>query len=257
MKSILGIAILLAVTATAGATVRVFVTTSSDGYGLNESQNAFRPTFDQGLFDYGHDFYNSYLGPGSTGNPATCHGFSVSNFPPETAPSGTLAEPVEILPNDWAYIWFQFQDEPKTAKINGLVVDITGPAGFSTTYYLQDDTNGEPPRQRWDGTATAPGYPEWHNNPQTVVAITANGLVNGSDDPQMMFDNQSGTTYRTGVALLGAINNIGAGTYNINITDIAYATPPNPTVAGGVFHMVPEPASALLLGLVSLLIRRR
>jgi hypothetical protein len=257
MKTALGIAVILAIAATASANVRVFVTASSAGYGLNETQNAFRPTFDEGLFNYGHDFYNSFLGPGSTGNPATCHGFSVSNFPPEAAPSGTVASPVEILPGDWAYIWFQFQNEPKSAQVNGIVVNITGPAGFSTTYYYQDDSFSDLHKRRWDGSATPPDYPGWHNNPQTMVAIAANGLVNGSDDPQMMFDNQSGTSSRTGVALMGAIDNIGAGTYSIDITNINYDTPPNPTVSGGVFHMVPEPASALLLGLVSLLIRRR
>jgi hypothetical protein len=45
--------------------------------------------------------------------------------------------------------------------------------------------------------------------------------------------------------------------YNIDIIDISYATPPNPVVAGGVFHYTPEPASLLLMALAGLIMRRR
>lgn len=103
MKRTLGLALILAVAATADATVRVFVTTSSAGYGLNEPQNAFRPTFstvdvaNQNVNAY--DFYHSNLGSNPDGN-----GFSVTNFPPQDTPSGTAASPVQIAVGDWAYI---------------------------------------------------------------------------------------------------------------------------------------------------------
>lgn len=261
MKKALCVLAILAMAVTATATVRVFVTAAIDGYGLNEAENHSTPTFSSvdaiGNNLNAYDFYYSDLGP-MAGTPGKS-GFSVSNFPPIGAPSGTDLLPVEIGLGDYAYIWVQFQNEPKAAKINGLKVEITGGAGFATTYYVQNDLGGAVSKKRWDGTATPAAYPEWHNNPQTMVAITAGGLVNGNDDPQNMFDYQTGTTPRTGVALIGAIDfGPGAGgNYHIDIIDISYATPPNPVLAGGVFHYVPEPASLLLMSLAGLILRRR
>jgi hypothetical protein len=248
VKKTLGIAAILLVTATASASVRVFVTSSADPYGLTIPANHNQPTFSDvdavGNNLNAYDYYNG--------------SFVCAAYPPIDAPSGTDLVPVQISPGDFAYIWLQFRDEPKGAKINGLKVQIFGPGGFTPTYYVQNDMLGNIAQKRWDGTATPPGYPEWHNNPQTMVAITAKGIVNGNDDDAMMFDNQSGTNPRTGVALLGAIDFTEAGIYHMNIIDISYGTPPNPLVNGAVFgYDIPEPASVLLLGVASLLIRRR
>ncbi len=248
MKKVLTLLAVLAVVGVANATVRVFVTTSSDGYGLETPANHMTPTastvYANGVNANAYDYGDYYGNPPGILRPGP--------FPPGNAPSGDLASPVQIAEGDWAYIWLQFQNEPKGAKINGLQVTITG-GPVSTTYYLCNNMNALNANKRWDGTATPPGYPEWHNNPQTMVAITAYGLVNSAQAANW---NLWDTVNR--IALLGAVEAAADGTvYNIDITNISYASPPNPSVSGGVFQFVPEPASLLLMGLAGLLIRRR
>jgi hypothetical protein len=148
----------------ASADVRVFVTTSNDPYGLDIEANAFRPTWGNG-----RDFSDGH--------------FTMTNYPPIDAPSGTPANPVVIdgAAGDFAYIWLQFRDEQPMYKVNGLVVEIadygtgTPAQDVYTNYYMQDDSQGLGYR-RWDGTATPPNYPEWHHNPQTLVGVTGDGL---------------------------------------------------------------------------------
>jgi hypothetical protein len=258
MKKVVTILALLAMVSTASATVRVFVTTSSDGYGLETPANHAIPTIStvyandaySNAYDYA-DYYLTVPGPIRPGP-----------FPPGNSPSGTIANPVGLVPDlpnpDFAYIWLQFQNEPKGSKIVGLTVEIreagsTVPAtDVATTYYVCNNLNTQLAVRRWNGTATPTGYPEWHNNPQTMVNVTAYGLQNlGTAALWNLWD----PTNR--IALLGAIeNNLTNKIYEINITNIQYAVEPNPSVAGGVFQM-PEPASLLLLGLAGLLIRRR
>jgi hypothetical protein len=240
MFCVLGVA--LVVISAASADVRLFVTGSSNPYGLDTIGNAFLPTWGDG-YDASH--------------------FTVSNFPPMDAPSGTPADPVlmQAPGNEFAYLWLQFNNEPKGAKINGLKVTICE-AGTTTpateiypNYYMQNDSLGSGHR-RWDGIATPPSYPEWHNNPQTMIAVTTGGIANASEAWNMSLHQSSTTT----VALLGAVrvDAIGAGTiYEAAITDIAYATPPNPTTQSAYFTFIPEPASVLLLGLAGVLLRRR
>jgi hypothetical protein len=240
------------------ADVRVFVTPASQGYGLTVPANAHRPTFStvdaDGNNSNAYDYYYSQhpeLPGGAAG-----HYFSVAEYPPIDAPSGTPEAPLVIDQGDFAYIWFQFRNEPKSSRQNGIVLCITGGGGgFIPTYYLQNDTGGDPAFKRWDGTATPPDYPEWHANPQTMVSITAYGLVNGSDDPQRMHDHQAGTNPRTGVTLLGAILLTQPGDYSIEITAIgqpAIVAPPS------YFTYVPEPAACwMVAGLIALALRRR
>lgn len=247
MKKALTLLAVLAVVSCASATVRVFVTTSSGPYGMENDANHMIPTvstvYANGVSINGYDYQDYYGNPGPLRPGA---------FPPANAPSGDLANPVQILDGDFAYIWLQFQNEPKGAKINGLQISITG-GPVSTTYYLCNNLQNNIAAKRWDGTATPPGYPEWHNNPQTMVAITAAGLTNtATTAPWNLYD---GTTR---IALLGAVEAPWDGAVlHIDITNISYAAPPNPAVAGGVFSFVPEPTSLLLMGLAGLLIRRR
>ncbi len=258
MKKAMGLVVMLAMVASASATVRVFVTSSASGFGLQDDANAFTPTistvYTNGVnlnaYDYG-GFYGGSVGPLRPGT-----------YPAAGEPSGTPGSPigVDAGAGDFAYVWLQFQNEPKGAKINGLVVAITNTgttipaAGLSYTWYLCNNLMDTFGNKRWDGTATPPGYPEWHNNPQTFIAITALGLVNSSlNVPNNLYD---GVT--THIALLGAISGPASDqVFDINITNISYATPPNPSVAGGSFQFTPEPASLLLMGLAGLLLRRR
>lgn len=269
MKKTLCVLAILTLAVTASAGVRLFVTPASAGYGLNETANAFIPTFStvdtDGNVTNAYDFYHSNLGSAPNGQ-----GFSVSNFPPVGAPSGTIATPVEIdllaHPNDFGNIWFQFQAESKGANLNGLkvlITDVGGPTVIQTTYYLQNDLLGDALLKRWDGTATAPDYPEWNNldgrNLQTLVGVHAAGLTNGPSVPWDMFLHQSGagTNPFTGVALLGAVKGQPGHTYDISIFDINYSSgTPGPSI-DGVFHFTPEPASLVLMALAGLMLRRR
>jgi hypothetical protein len=241
--------------------VRVFVTPASQGYVLTVPANAPRPTFSSVDLDdnisNAYDYYYSQhpeLPGGAAG-----HYYSVAAHPPIDAPSGTPDDPIEIAAGDFAYIWFQFENESKGAKLNGLEVLINGPDGFTPTYYLQNDLgNPDNSARRWNGTATAPDYPEWHHNLQLMVAITASGIVNGNDNSQMMFDAQGGTNPRTGVALLGAVQLNSYGTYFIRITNWGYASGHPTSVADpSYFAYVPEPAAWTLAGLIVLALRRR
>lgn len=224
----------LAMAATAGATVRVFVTTSSDPYGLEDDANHMVPTvstvYANGVNVNGYDYWADYDGtlPGP---------LRPGSFPPVDAPSGTPGNPVTIVDGDFAYIWLQFQSEPNGAVINGVRVVIrelgqTDPAPVSPTYYVCNNMSNLIGDKRWDGTATPPDYPEWHNNSQMMVAIVARGLRNlAADLPWNLWQGSSR------IALLGAVEGLAAGTiYEILILEISYWQPPNPVVAGGVFQ---------------------
>ena len=257
MRKIVTVLALLALVVTANATVRVFVTKSCDPYGLENDANAFVPTistvYANGVNVNGYDYEDYYTNPGPIRPGA---------YPPANSPSGTCLDPVVITPEgQFGYIWLQFQSEPNLSAINGLQITIsecgaTEPsAKVYTTYYVCNNKNGPLGVKRWDGTATPPLYPEWNgNNPQTMVAIQAYGIQNKNAD--LAWNLWKGGTYR--IALLGAVSADFDGTiYTIDITNISYGTPPNPSVSGGAFQFFPEPASLLLMGLAGLLIRRR
>ncbi len=270
MKKVACLVVMLAMVASASATVRVFVTSSASGFGLADNANAFTPTvstvYSNDTVENGFDYWADYDGtiPGPI-RPGT--------YPAIDAPSGSVASPIQIdvSAGDFGYVWLQFQSEPNGAKINGLIVTITEnggpvydpnnpstwPAGISTTYYLCNNLNNLTFDRRWNGTAAPPGYPEWNKingEQQTMVAVTAQGIQNKA--AVLEWNLWSGGASR--IALLGAFTGPAESKiYDIVLTQCNYATPPNPTVAGGVFQLVPEPASLALLGLVSLLLRRR
>jgi hypothetical protein len=263
MKKLVTILAMFAMVGTASATVRVFVTPyPTFDYGLENHANAFIPTistsYANGDNENAYDYSDYYGAPGPI-RPGT--------FPPGDAPSGTCEDPVEIPEGGFAYIWLQFQNEAKGVKINGLMVEISfcgtgvvpesvenpGPGQIYTNYYVCNNMGLPQPNKRWDGTATPPAYPEWHNNPQTMVAIVAFGLQNTA---VAQLWNLWDPTNR--IALLGAVAAPYDGSvYEINITNINYSSGEPGGLAGGAFKFLPEPASLLLLGLAGLLIRRR
>ncbi|MBP7746474.1 MAG: PEP-CTERM sorting domain-containing protein [Phycisphaerae bacterium] len=263
MKKALCVIALLAMVASAGATVRVFATPASAGMGLDITANAFQPTFSTVTADGNNiNAYDFYYGH-----------FTVTNYPTLSTPAGDAITPVEVPEGDFAYIWVRFESERKAATINGLKVVIrelgqTDPAAVTTAWYVQNDKGNTGPgmsRKRWDGTATPPGYAEWHNNPQAFVSVQANGLVNlpTGTDAQMMGTWLAGTSTqpRSSVHLLGAVQGMPGKTYEIlipSLLDINYSADPQPTeIAGGVFKFLPEPTSLMLLGLAGLVLRRR
>ena len=251
MKKALCLVAVLAMAAGAYAVDgRIFLTTSSEGYGLTEPANACTPTLSEVDLDgNNYNAYDYYYGH-----------FVVDAFPPADHDGSS----VMIDPGDFAYIWLQFDAAmPKNLKINGMVITVTDGggaevAGATPVYYLQNDMQGFGVK-RWDGPATAPDYPEFvGNNPQVLVAVTAQGIQKkGIDDLVNMYTGNTGGN----IALLGALcaDDLDAipGTYNIDITDINYAEGEVGEWTGATFTVTPEPASLLLLGLAGLVLRRR
>jgi len=228
---------LFALPSFARATIRVFVTPASAGYGLTIPSNAFQPTY-------------SIIDPDGTTENAldfTSGAFVCTSFPPQAAPSGTCANPVVVPPDDFAYIWLQYQNEPVGPRFNGIQIAVQpcGPWGaVSVCYYLQNNLDGPPPvdHVRWDVYPTPPDYPELRMNPQTLIAMFDGGIPNLAFDPPPpenwnMYDVQA--TWggiATGVALLGAVQAQAGKRYTIDITNISYSTPPPSPIAGGAFY---------------------
>jgi hypothetical protein len=268
MRRYLLIAVALGACAWAAADVRVFVTSSASGYGLDllgpqgdgtgtdpEHEDwpidPFRPTYSTVENGYNYYAYDYFLGY-----------YRVAAYPPIDAPSGTIDDPILInaAPGDWAYIWFQFRGEP-SASVNLLVTKVTlagesqPTENLTFTYYLQNDQGGSGGK-RWAGDATPPDYPQWHSNPQFFITFNEVGIPNGRDLPPMMFDHQAPGT---GVALLGAVTGAPSdAVYELTITDIGYGDGTVPQVGeGSFFKIVPEPAGLVLIALLTVCLRAR
>jgi hypothetical protein len=276
MRRYLLIAVLSGAPAATLADVRVFVTSSASGYGLDllgpqgdgtgidpEHEDwpidPFRPTYSTvdpatGYTFYGHDYEYAY--------------YRAAAYPPIEAPSGTADNPILIdaSAGEWPYIWFQFRNEPALRKVNGLIVQ-ADPAGqpeeptpaLTFTYYLQNNMD-EYGVKRWNGAATPPDYPGWHENPQVLMELATRSIQNLGDDPLNMFDNQRiDGSLRTGVALLGAISGSASEiVYEYSIDAVTYANGYAPAVGEhAFFKVVPEPQAVMLLALAALVRRRR
>jgi hypothetical protein len=271
MRRYVLIAVALGACAWAGADVRVFVTSTATGYGLDllgpqgdgtgidpEHEDwpidPFRPTYstvtpwDENFYAY--DYSYAY--------------YRVAAYPPIDAPSGTIDDPILInaAAGEFGFIWFQFRGEPWGATVNEMVTFATV-AGESQptqdldlTYYLQNDRWGSGSK-RWDGRAEPPDYPNWRGNPEQLVAVTTLGIANSGDHPVMMFHHQASGT---GVALLGALTAApGDAIYELTIDDIGYSDPqfPPPEVGeSAFFKIVPEADALWLLATIALGLRR-
>jgi hypothetical protein len=250
MKKVLCVAAVLALVAGAyAADGRLVVTKLTDGYGLATPANALTPTastVDIDNNDYNAYDYNYGAGP-----------YVPGAYPPAAAPSfyGT------VNPGDILYMWYQFDAAiAKGRIINGLEIAVqfggSPVAGLNNAFYLFNDMQAEGGK-RWNGTATAPNYPELAgNNPQVLVAVTSTGIVKaGAADPS---NGWSGITAGSW-SLLGAfVAPQTVGLYTVDALQVNYSNGPNPgNATSGSFEVIPEPASMLLLGLAGLLLRRR
>jgi hypothetical protein len=209
--------LMLAGAVSVGATVRVFVTSSAEPYGLNDRALSCMHSWFNGEEDppeYGYD----------------CDHFQVISFPPVDYPSGSCGNGTGLVcpgscgePFTGGYLWLQFQSEPADAKINGMQIvfaacDIQEPTCLYPTYYLMN-SRASGGYKRWDGPLT-PDY--WHTNPWSGVAVTSHGIQNLNDDePCNLYHGETHT------ALLGAIVCNAAGTphareFRAEITNINY-----------------------------------
>lgn len=256
------------------ADVRVFVTSSADGYGLDligpdgdgtgtdpEHDDwpidPFRPTYStvdlDGYDDYAFDYTYGY--------------YRAAAYPPIAAPSGSIENPIliDVSGGEWGYIWFQFRNEFSGATVHALNTEarVAGQADptddLDFTYYVQNDIHGNSSVKRWSGSATPPDYPEWDDNPFLVFATVTIGIRNMVDTPWNMFDNQATDgDSRTGVALLGAVSGeVSEEVYELKITQIGYTEPPYPDIGESCyFQFIPEPGSLVLCVLLALSLRR-
>ncbi len=247
----------------ARADVRVFVTSSADGYGLDLLGpqgdgtgtdpahedwpiDPFRPTYSTVDIEGNHYAYDYEFGY-----------YRAAAYPPIDAPSGTPADPIQIdvSAGEIGYMWFQFRGEPANIQVNGFISSVRLPQGdpaqdLTLTYYVQNDIWGESYKKRFDGLAFPPEYENWHANPFLTDQLTSHSIINGTDDASMMFDNQVWGASRWGVALLGALSGPPDNTlYEFKIDYIDYTQSPNPPTVGEscYFRLVPEPGSVSML----------
>ncbi len=243
-----------ALTAASAAEGRLFVTKLGDGPGLVDPNNALRPTFS--TVDIYHNDYNAYdynFGQGP---------YVIAAFPPADAPGYYGA----VMPGDILYIWTQFDaSQPKNMTINALEVRATvngvlvPDAQMNNAFYLCNDSQAQEGfAKRWNGTATAPNYPELaDNSSQILIAVTASGIVKAGS-PQL-WNLYSGTAAGA-VTLLGAMQVPAIyGLGEVYYIQGGYTSGPfNPAQWGhATFTIIPEPAAGLLLTLAALRARRR
>ncbi len=259
----------------AAADVRVFVTSSADGYGLdllgpqgdgtgtdpaheNWPIDPFRPTYSTVDIDgdhYGYDYYYGY--------------YRAAAYPPIDAPSGTPDDPIliDVATGEIGYMWFQFRAEPRYSQVNGFICSVRLADGdpaedLALTYYVQNDSF-DSGLKRFDGLALPPEYENWHANPFWTDQLISRSIHNGfADDPVMMFDSQAIDVPQqraTGVALLGALGGApGNAVYEFQIDYIDYSTGGPPELGESCyFRLIPEPGAATLLSLAMVLRRRR
>jgi hypothetical protein len=263
MKKALVVVAALALTAPlyAGG-VNIFVTSSADPYGLTIPGNAFNPT------GGAHDFDSPYYRADYSDYPPTEYAVTASD------PTGLIGTIPSIDPGagEFGYIWFNITDMPAGAKLQGLHLGWGEAADLA--YYIGDDSDGWSAfagSKRWDGAYTMPGEPEFKMNPQVLAAVTAYGIKNAANPTDVlnlqtyaaMTDPPPPPVAWSSTHLLGAIAFEDTGAER----DVeGFLADLGISFSGGVqtdfvniygAHVLPEPASLLLLGLAGLLIRRR
>lgn len=258
MKKALCIASMLALASVAFASTpagsaTIFITNSADPYGLVKAENAFVATQQQ--IEDGGTLYNVDLIDLGDG-PA----YSLKNSGDMTAAMPTI----DPTAGEFGYIWIKFDQTAKNAKVQGLSLEWSN--ATDVCYYVLRDDFTDNWTRRWEGPVTEPTVPEYHQNPQVLAAVTSNGLkIADGQQLQAFYGNETGTLAKKSdtVFLLGAIA-FEEGMYDatgllpqaINFSGQLDTDPVFPVTVMGA-HIVPEPASLLLIGLAGLLIRRR
>ncbi len=265
MKKAIVLLAVLGLVAMANADVRLFFTSSTSANGIVTPANALHPSFGLGLDAASEDV---------DGNPVT-PALAVTQFPTYSTEIPT----VDAAKGEFVYIWAQLYSvgtapAPTALPTNGTLFSMTLSTQGSPTkvaWYVVDNSNGDG-RKRWEGAATAPDYPEFSNTSmQNLSAVTAYGIKNSSTaDASQLWSGGANGTGR--IALLGAImpsladagldlgitipTESGTGAPLVAYRSATAGSYPVTTISG-MYHVIPEPASMLLLGLAGLLIRRR
>lgn len=292
MKKALCLVAVLALVSVANADVRLFLTPAGPGvgntYGLDIPANAFTPTLS--TVDAAGNNFNAYdySGADFNGGPIRCAGMQVT---PDFPGTGTIpaanynpgTPQINYTEGQWFYIWFQFNRDANGnfvqdnlgGKVNGLRVGFTQDPNNSAiapisglAYYLCNDKSAFN-LKRWDGAITA-GAPELQLNPQVLAGVNSSGLINnGTDSGNLMYAGRltanANPSNQWRLALLGAVKFSGPGTVNLHFVPsegrtgdpgINYDSGAPGNLWGGTGTVIPEPASILLLGVLSLLRRR-
>ncbi len=207
MRKTLCTIVVLAVVASASASVQIFFTNGGTypWLGPGPIYGPLAPTGGHGQ-DYSEDGYVPDFGA----------------FPGEFVPSATARVGGTV------YIWLRFNNEPDRAKLQGLDL-VLGGSPADVAYYICLDPAAY---KRWDGSCASPDCPAFKGNPrQILVAITSYGIRNDAFDmPPNLYEDGAART-----ALLGAVKYEQPGVYTPRLGPggISYQNHPPPTVEFG------------------------
>lgn len=232
-RAVLSSLVVLSLAATpAWATIEIFFTNASAGYGLSDPSRAFQPTA-------GNDLDPNAPGiQGDDGAVYNCF-FPPVSIGPEHTPD------LSPFLGEFAYIWLRFDQQPLNQKIFSML--LSQPQAQDVAYYIQNDLGGDSGSKRWDNPYTLPGAPEFKQKINQSLDAAANAGLR----------NVANTTYDwnlydriTHTYLLGAVRYDQPGLFSIDIPNDYTGINVGGTTyvaraIGSCTCYAPEPASAL------------